>query len=171
MKNLMTILLVFSFALLLNGCGEWDNLVDSVSGSDDDEATTTTVEAPRKDVSTPTTQPTTTPTTPTTQPSTDGTYKNKATYTSSGVAPANRGGGSTFRIGKKGTAFGKTIKVVFSNGWSVTIPDTSKRFEKNNFIYRAGGGSFRNAETWTSHGGVFICANSGNKSRSLTIFY
>jgi hypothetical protein len=97
-------------------------------------------------------------------------YKNKETYTSQGVAPANRGGGTTFRINKKGTAYGKTIKVVFSNGWSVVISDTSKRYTKDGFIYRPGIGS-KQSGTGTSHGGVFICANSGNRSRSLTVYY
>ena len=102
---------------------------------------------------------------------TTSTFKNKEVYSSTGVAPSGRGGGTTFRINKQGTAFGKKIKVVFSNGWSVTIPDTSKRYTQGNFIYRAGGGSYRNRETWTSHGGVFICANAGNRSKSLTIYY
>lgn len=166
MKKLMTVILVLSFTLLLSGCGEWDDLVDSVSGSDDDDTTTTTTTtAPRKDVS-----DTKTKTKTTTDTSTDSTYKNKATYTSSGVAPSHRGGGTTFRINKIGTAFGKSIKVVFSNGWSVTISDTSKRYTKDNFIYRPGTGS-KESGTGTSHGGVFICANSGNKSKSLTIYY
>jgi hypothetical protein len=166
MKRLMTVMLVLSFTLLLSGCGEWDNLVDSVSGSDDDD-TTTTSDLPRKDVSDTKTKTTTKTDTDTSK---DSTYKNKATYTSSGVAPANRGGGSTFRINKKGTAFGKSIKVVFSNGWSVTISDTSKRYTKDNFIYRPGIGS-KESGTGTSHGGVFICANSHNTSKSLTIYY
>lgn len=147
MKRVCSLFLILFLALFLSGCGD-----------DDDTATTT---GSATDKTTTTTAKTTTKTT----------YSKKATYTSSGVAPANRGGGTTFRINRKGTSFGKSIKVVFSNGWTVTIPNTSKRFTKSGFIYRAGGGSYRNAETWTSHGGVFICANSGNKSKSLTIYY
>lgn len=149
MKKACNLFLILCLTLFLSGC----------SDSDSDTTDTTTGTG------------TTTTTKTSTQTTTKTTYSRKATYTSSGVAPAGRGGGTTFRINKRGTAFGKSIKVVFSNGWTVTIPDTSKRFSKNGFIYRAGGGSFRNAETWTSHGGAFICANNGNKSRSLTIYY
>ncbi len=52
MKKLCAALLIVFMAFLLNGCGEWDDLVDSITGSDDDEATTAQTEAPRKDVST-----------------------------------------------------------------------------------------------------------------------
>ncbi|MBU1108866.1 MAG: hypothetical protein KKB51_19470 [Candidatus Riflebacteria bacterium] len=97
-------------------------------------------------------------------------FSRKETFSSTGVAQAHRGGGTTFRVKKKGQAFGKTFKVVFSNGWSVIVPDSSKRFTKDKFIYRPGG-SNKNGDTWTSHGGAFICANAGNTSKSLTIFY
>ena len=62
MNRLLTSLLILFTVFLLNGCGEWDNLVDSVSGSDDDEETTASVEAPRKDVTPTTTTGTTTKT-------------------------------------------------------------------------------------------------------------
>jgi hypothetical protein len=81
MKRLSTSLLVIFLAFLLNGCGEWDNLVDSISGSDDDDAVPTaqTEALPRKDIPTNTktdTKPDTktetkTETIPVTKPTTD----------------------------------------------------------------------------------------------------
>lgn len=68
MKRLSAVLLVVLMAFLLNGCGEWDNLVDSITGSDEDTATTTAqTEKPRK-VVTPTTK---TDTKTDTEPKTD----------------------------------------------------------------------------------------------------
>jgi len=144
MKRICSLFSILLLALFLNGCGSNDDKTATTTGAGDDQTTKATTDA--------------------------AAFSHKETFSSTGSAP-KRGGGSTFRIKKKGTAFGKTIKVVFSNGWSVTVPNTSKRFTSGNFIYRAGGGSFRNAETWTTHGGVFLCANAGNKSKKVTIYY
>jgi len=48
MKKISGFFLLFALILLLNGCDEWDDLVDSVSGSDDDSASTTTTAAATK---------------------------------------------------------------------------------------------------------------------------
>jgi len=40
MKKMIRLLLPFALILLLNGCDDWDELVDSVSGSGDDDETT-----------------------------------------------------------------------------------------------------------------------------------
>lgn len=99
-------------------------------------------------------------------------FTKKETYTATGTAwEPDRGNGSTFRIPKKGTAFGKTIKVVFSSGYSVVVPDTSKRYSVGKFIYRCGGGPYRNYETWTAHGGAFIVAPANDTSSTVTIWY
>lgn len=42
MKKLIRISLLFALVLLFNGCDEWDSVVDSVSGSGDDDETTVT---------------------------------------------------------------------------------------------------------------------------------
>lgn len=42
MKKMIRLLLPFACILLLNGCDDWDDLVDSVSGSGDDDETTVT---------------------------------------------------------------------------------------------------------------------------------
>ncbi len=45
MKKISRFLLPFALILLLNGCDEWDDLVDSVSGSEDDDSASTTTAA------------------------------------------------------------------------------------------------------------------------------
>lgn len=97
-------------------------------------------------------------------------FSHQQTFSSTGVAQAHRGGGTTFRIKKTGPSFGKRIKFVFADGWSVIVPDTSKRFATGNFVFRPGGGS-NSSNTWTSHGGIFLCSNTGNTSKTVTVFY
>ena len=76
------------------GEGEWDDLVDSISGSDDDDAVAATqTNLPRKDVSTPTTTQTKTETktsSDTDKPTTSE-YTRKSTYTSYGVRNGGHG--------------------------------------------------------------------------------
>lgn len=84
------------------------------------------------------------------------------------------GGRMAWRIPKKGPDFGKTIKAVFADGYTVVIPDTSVRFAlKNGFIYRPGtdkkGSPTNSIET--SHGGVYMYAPTGNQSKSVTYYY
>jgi len=69
MNRLLSAFVVIFIIFLLNSCGEVDDLVDSVSGSDDESAASN--ENPRKDVTPTTTTPTTT--TPTTTTPTTGT--------------------------------------------------------------------------------------------------
>jgi hypothetical protein len=180
MKNFLTGLFVLSLTLLLNSCGEWDNLVDSISGSDDDETTTAQVQEPRKDVSQPETKPTTDttkPTTDTTKPTNDKDtapkpeYDEKATYTSYGV---RNGGRQAWRINKKGPAFGKKIKVVFSNGHTVYVKDTSHNYrESDGFVFKPGIGPNGEGvnDTGTAHGGVYLHAPYGNSSKQVTFYY
>lgn len=172
MKRLMTGILVFAMAIMLNGCGEWDDLVDSVTGSDDDEPAATQSELPRKDVSKPATQPTTDTKKDTSDkdPKTDG-YSKKETYTSYGV---RNGGRQAWRIPKKGPAFGKKIKVVFSNGHTVYVNNTSKNYrESDGFVFKPGIGPNGEGshDTGTAHGGVYLHAPYGNKSKQVTFYF
>ncbi len=57
MNRLLSAFVVIFIIFLLNSCGEVDDLVDSVSGSDDESAASN--ENPRKDVTPTTTTPTT----------------------------------------------------------------------------------------------------------------
>ncbi len=187
MKKFLTALSILSLAFLLNGCGEWDNLVDSITGSDDDEAPAAQEQLPRKDLpktettpATDTTKPatdTTTPATDTTTPATDkGTetkeeYDEKATYTSYGV---RNGGRQAWRINRKGPEFGKKIKVVFLNGHTVYVKDPAHNYrEKNGFVFKPGIGPNGEGEhdTGTAHGGVYLHAPYGNSSTQVTFFY
>ncbi len=146
MKRACSLFLILLLALFLNGCGDSDDPTDVITGAADAKtppATTTT--------------------------GTSG-YNTSQTFSATGVAHAHRGRGSTFRIPQKGTYFGKSIKVVFSNGWSIVVPDTSKRYASGNFIYRPGIGSVSSG-TGTAHGGVFIAANTGNRSKTVKILY
>ena len=180
MKKFLTALSILSFVFLLNGCGEWVNLVDSITGSDDDEAPAAQEQLPRKDIpKTETTPPTDTskPPTDTTTPATDkGTapeaeYDEKATYTSYGV---RNGGRQAWRINRKGPEFGKKIKVVFSNGHTVFVKDTAHNYrEKDGFVFKPGIGpnGEGDSDTGTSHGGVYLHAPYGNSSKQVTFFY
>lgn len=145
MKRACSLFLILLLALFLNGCGDSDDPTDVITGA--------------ADAKTP----------PTTTTGSSG-YSKSETFSATGVAHAHRGRGSTFRINKQGPAFGKSIKVVFSNGWSIVVPDTSRRYASGNFIYRPGIGSVRSG-TGTAHGGVFIAANTGNKSKTVKIYY
>jgi len=78
-------------------------------------------------------------------------------------------GRMAWRIHRKGTSFGRSFIVQFSNGYKIRVPNSARRCSaKNGFTYRPGIGSI-NSGTGTSHGGVYIYAPYGNKSTSLTI--
>ena len=113
MKPFLKFFLILCFSLSLSGCGEWDDLVDSISGSDDDDAVAATqTNLPRKDVSTPTTTQTKTETktsSDTDKPTTSE-YTRKSTYTSYGV---RNGGRQAWRIPKKGPDFVKRSNLCF----------------------------------------------------------
>lgn len=173
MKHFLKILLILSVSLLLSSCGEWDNLVDSVTGSDDDDTATAQAEAPRKPVSTPATKTETA-----TDSKDDGDdddsesgYSHKATYTSYGV---RNGGRQAWRISKKGPEFGRKIKIVFSDGHTVTVNNTSRNYrESDGFVFKPGLGPNGEGEenTGTAHGGVYLHAPYGNRSKQATIHY
>jgi hypothetical protein len=79
------------------------------------------------------------------------------------------GGRMAWRIPVKGTAFGRSFVVRFSNGYAIRVPNSARRCSaRNGFVYRPGIGSIKSG-TGTSHGGVYIYAPRGNKSTSLTI--
>lgn len=148
MKKVCYLFLVLFLSVFLNGCSDSNEQPDAVTGVGDDKVTAATPTA------------------------TKSTFSKKETYKATGTAwEPGRGNGSTFRIPKIGTAFGKTIKVVFSSGYTVIVPDTSKRLAIGKFLYRCGGGSYRNRETWTSHGGVFLAAPANDLSKTVTIYY
>ena len=144
MKRACSLFSVLLLTLLLNGCGSSDDKTDATTGTGDDQTTTAAKDN----------------------------FTKHQTYSATGFATeSGRGGGTTFRIFKKGPEFGKKIKVVFSSGYTVIVPDTSKRFSVGLFIFRPGGGSYRNPATWTAHKGVFLVAPAGDKSPSVTIWY
>lgn len=141
MKKVCSLFLILVLTLFLSGCGDDDD-TDTTTGSGTDTTTT------------------------------KSTFSKKESYPATGTAwESGRGNGSTFRIPKKGSSYGKTIKIVFSSGYSAVVPDTSKRYSVGKFIYRCGGGSYRNPETWTAHGGAFIVAPENDKSQTVTIYY
>lgn len=165
MKRLMTILLVLMMALLLNSCGEWDNLVDTITGSDDDETAAVQSDKPRKDASKPETKPTAD------KEDTEDGFKNKATFTSYGV---RNGGRQAWRISKKGPEFGKKVKVVFSDGHTVLVPNTSRNYRENDgFVFKPGLGPNGEGDnnTGTAHGGVYLHAPYGNRSTRATFYW
>ena len=98
-------------------------------------------------------------------------YKKKATYTSYGT---RNGGRQAWRIPKKGPEFGSQIKVVFSDGHTVIVKDTSHNYrEDDGFVFKPGIGPNGEGEanTGTSHGGVYLHAPYGNSSKQVTFYY
>jgi len=78
-------------------------------------------------------------------------------------------GRMAWRIPRKGTSFGRSFIVQFSNGYKIRVPNSARRnSHRNGFTYRPGIGSIKSG-TGTSHGGVYIYAPYGNKSTTLTI--
>ena len=171
MKHILKILLILSVSLLLSSCGEWDNLVDSVTGSDDDDTTTAQAEAARKPVTTPAAKTETKTTTTASKDVKSEEYSRKATYTSYGT---RNGGRQAWRIPKKGPDFGKQIKVVFSDGHTVYVKNTSRNYrESDGFVFKPGiGPNGEGSEnTGTAHGGVYLHAPYGNRSKQVTFHY
>ena len=118
----------------------------------------------------------------TTDPPVSG-YAHKSTYTSYGV---RNGGRQAWRISKKGPDFGRSIKLVFANGQTFNVSDTSKNFRDINgsrtsnrkdprcgFVFKPGIGpnGDGDSDTGTSHGGVYLHAPYGNHSTTVTIYY
>jgi hypothetical protein len=134
MKRLSTTLLVVFLAFLLNGCGEWDNLVDSISGSDDDDATATaqTEALPRKDVSTDTKTGTKTVTKTETTPVTKPTTTDTSSY------PGVAGNGILWKPVSDST--GK-LAVLLAPSYGVPqvrVLDTNKKvLDTGKFVYKS----------------------------------
>lgn len=134
MKRLSTTLLVVFLAFLLNGCGEWDNLVDSISGSDDDDAAATaqTEALPRKDVSTDTKTETKTVTKTETTPVTKPTTTDTSSY------PGVAGNGILWKPVSDST--GK-LAVLLAPSYGVPqvrVLDTNKKvLDTGKFVYKS----------------------------------
>lgn len=80
------------------------------------------------------------------------------------------GGYKTLRTTDTGASFGKSLKFVYENGYTVTIPDTSKRYEEGNrqTIYRCGGkGLPQSDERYTSHGGMGLWTLKAGSSSTV----
>ncbi len=137
MKRLSATLLVIFLAFLLNGCGEWDNLVDSISGSDDDDTSTTaqTEALPRKDVPTNTKTETKTETKTVTPPVTKPVTK-PATDTSS--YPGVAGNGILWKPVSDST---KKLAVLLAPSYGVPqvrVLDTNKKvLDTGKFVYKS----------------------------------
>ncbi|HSL39163.1 MAG TPA: hypothetical protein VK857_02240 [Desulforhopalus sp.] len=168
MKQLTTKLLVLLTALLLSSCGEWDDMVDSITGSgDDDKEVVAQTHQAAEEASTPAQAPAPAPA-PASAPTTEDGYKNKSTYSSYGV---RNGGRQAWRIPRTGPSFGKEIKVVFSNGYTTYVRNTSRRVsESNGFVFRPGIGSI-DSGTGTAHNGVYLHAPYGNSSKQVTFYH
>jgi hypothetical protein len=82
------------------------------------------------------------------------------------------GGREAWRIPRKGPEFGSRVKVVFSNGHTVIVPNTAQNYrEGDGFVFKPGipdGGEGSNS-TSTSHGGVFLHAPYGNHSKLVKL--
>jgi len=110
-------------------------------------------------------------TTEPTKPATPTATNRSETFTSYGE---RNGGRKAWRINKKGPQFGKRIKVVFSNGHTVMVNDTSHNYrESDGFVFKPGLGpnGTGDSNTGTAHGGVYLHAPYGNKSNTVTFYY
>jgi hypothetical protein len=77
----------------------------------------------------------------------------------------------TGRLDRRGDSFHvKSLGVQFSDKPAIYyVADVNKRAERNGFIYRRGGGSYRNRDTWTSHGGLFVSRPRDSKATKFRI--
>ena len=110
------------------------------------------------DVTSPPSQDETYVTPPVTGESDDPAYKNKTTFAVGGILE----GRQVWRIANKGNEFGQPVKLLFSNGHTVTIADTTKD-------YGQADGLFFDVEA--SHGGLQIQAPYGDTSKTVTLYY
>jgi hypothetical protein len=131
MNRLLSAFVVIFIIFLLNSCGEVDDLVDSVSGSDDESAASN--ENPRKDVTPTTTTPTTT--TPTTTTPTTGT-KTSTDPTASYPNVAGHG-----ILWKPVSDSDKKLAVLLKSSYgvpTVNVLDANKNLiEKGRFVYKS----------------------------------
>ena len=101
----------------------------------------------------------------------DAEYPDSKTYTSYGE---RNGGRKAWRIPEQGPEFGDRIKVVFADGHTVYVNDTSHNYrEKDGFVFKPGLGPNGEGEanTGTAHHGVYLHAPYGNKSNKVTFYY
>jgi hypothetical protein len=143
MKKICCLFLILILTLFLNGCSDDDDST-TVSGAGDAKVTT----SPAKTE-----------------------YSQKATFTSYGT---RNGGRQAWRIPGKGPSFGKQIKVVFSNGHTVYVKNTSKNYrESDGFVFKPGIGpnGHGDSNTGTAHGGVYLHAPYGNRSKQVTFHF
>lgn len=118
------------------------------------------------------------PTKKATMPNQDG-GKTAPTTTSSGACSKDyssygtrNGGRQAWRIPQKGPEFGSRVKVVFSNGHTVMVPNTSRNYrESDGFVFKPGIGPNGEGDddTGTAHGGVYLHAPYGNHSQMAKI--
>jgi len=144
MKRIGSVFSILLLTFLLNGCSDSSDKTDVLSGTDDGT---------------------------TTSDSTAAEYSQKATYSSYGV---RNGGRKAWRIPRKGPSFGKNIKVVFSDGHTVLVKDTSHNYrESDGFVFKPGLGpnGEGSSNTGTAHGGVYLHAPYGNRSNQVTFHY
>ena len=152
--------------MLLVGCSSDDDQ-GTIGGAGDErsdrvrDGSTKKATMPNQDNGKPATAPTTTPTG----------YSKQATYKAYGQ---RNGGRWAWRIPKKGPEFGNQIKVVFSNGHTVYVKDTSHNYrESDGFVFKPGLGpnGTGDADTGTAHGGVYLHAPYKNPSQSVTFYF
>lgn len=142
MNKICRLFLILFLVLTINGCSDDDDS-DTISGSGNE------------------------PVAENAQPE----YDQQETYSSYGT---RNGGRQAWRIPKKGPAFGKKIKVVFSNGHTVYVNNTSRNYrESDGFVFKPGIGPNGEGvhDTGTAHGGVYLHAPYGNRSRQATFHF
>jgi hypothetical protein len=82
------------------------------------------------------------------------------------------GGRQAWRIPQKGPEFGSRVKVVFSNGHTVMVPNTSRNYrESDGFVFKPGIGPNGEGsdDTGTAHGGIYLHAPYGNRSQMVKL--
>ena len=98
-------------------------------------------------------------------------YSNSETFTSYGV---RNGGRQAWRIPESGPEYANKLRIVFKDGHTVYVNDTSNNYrESDGFVFKPGiddGGEGSNS-TSTSHGGIFLHAPYGNNSQKATLYW
>jgi hypothetical protein len=82
------------------------------------------------------------------------------------------GGRMAWRVSKGGESFSGDVKVTFSDGHTVTVPNSLKNYrEGDGFVYKPGisDGGHGSDSTSTSHGGIYIHAPYGNYSSKVRL--
>jgi len=141
-NKICRLFLILFLSLTFNGCSDDDSATVSGSGNEPAENSQSSSE-----------------------------YDQQESYSSYGT---RNGGRQAWRIPRKGPDFGKKIKVVFSNGHTVYVNNTSRNYrESDGFVFKPGIGP--NGEgvnnTGTAHGGVYLHAPYGNRSRQVTFHF